>query len=249
MEKRRKKTVPRRVPPGRSSPRKPPTRAAAPPTDKRVHPKAAAALADRKAAPEQPVRAPPHDTHAPEGLPDVLLDVPRLKVGELHLDVDQLRARVALHAELANLVKLDVGADVGVARVDIGIKGVEAQALLKVRLQNVYAIFDRALHALETHPELVRDLLKPVGTLAEQVGTAVHEVVEPEGPVGQVVEAALPPVERALEDVSRVTESVADKGSRSVRKVRRRAGLAARLARVGRRRGRDTRKPKGRRKS
>src|SRR5690606_1105729 len=66
--------------------------------------------------------------------PDVLLHVPNLEVDEISVEVDELHARVALHAEVANLVRLDVGADVDVGRVKIEIQGVRAAALLKVRL-------------------------------------------------------------------------------------------------------------------
>jgi hypothetical protein len=58
----------------------------------------------------------------------VLLDVPVLKV-EGNLTVEGLRALVAVLAELADLVKLSVGADVGLDKVELEIKGVEAGAL------------------------------------------------------------------------------------------------------------------------
>jgi hypothetical protein len=67
--------------------------------------------------------------------PDVLLDVPVLKVEEITLTIEGLRAHVAVLAELADLVKLSVGADVELDKVELQIKGVEAQALLKVRLE------------------------------------------------------------------------------------------------------------------
>ena len=71
--------------------------------------------------------------------PDVLLDVPKLNVEEISLEVDDLHAQIALEARLADLVQLRVGADVEIARVALEIKGVEAPAQLKVRLDNVLA--------------------------------------------------------------------------------------------------------------
>ncbi|MFI9810068.1 hypothetical protein ACIHEJ_38210 [Streptomyces sp. NPDC052301] len=47
---------------------------------------------------------------------------------------------VALQAEVLDLLKLNVGADVTPGRVPLGISGVEAQAQLKVRLDNVALI-------------------------------------------------------------------------------------------------------------
>lgn len=69
-----------------------------------------------------------------EGGPDVYLDVPVPKVDEIDLDVEDLRARVSLQAEALDLLKLNVGADVTLGRVHLGISGVEAQAQLTVRL-------------------------------------------------------------------------------------------------------------------
>lgn len=95
-----------------------------------------------------------------EQKPDVFLDVPVLNIQEIKLNVDNLDARVALRAELANLIKIDIGAQVGIQKVDLDIRGVEAQASLKVRLKQVNAIFSRALEAIEKNPEILSNLLK-----------------------------------------------------------------------------------------
>ncbi|MCE9673159.1 hypothetical protein LY474_35670 [Myxococcus stipitatus] len=121
-----------------------------------------------------------------ETVPDVLLDVPTVKVDEISLDVESLHARVALHAELANLVKLDVGAEVDIDRVELTIQGVEAQALLKVRLQRVYEILNRALQTVDDHPDLLASLLKPLGHAVSEVGDAAHETLRPGGAVSEV---------------------------------------------------------------
>src|SRR5688500_15574963 len=74
----------------------------------------------------------------PEG-PDVLVDVPVVKVDSIDIEVDDLRAQVAVLAEVRDLVQLSVGADVRLGEVELKIEGVEAQALLKARLDNVTA--------------------------------------------------------------------------------------------------------------
>ncbi|MYW43568.1 hypothetical protein GT346_09540, partial [Streptomyces sp. SID161] len=89
---------------------------------------------------------------AADGAPDVYLDVPVLKVDEIDLDVEDLRAHVSLQAEVLDLLKLNVGADVSLGRVHLGISGVEAQAQLKVRLDNVALIIDRVLTTLDRNP-------------------------------------------------------------------------------------------------
>ena len=62
----------------------------------------------------------------------MLLDVPVLKVGDINLEVEGLRAHVAVLAELADLVNLSVGVDARLEEVKLELEDVEAQALLKV---------------------------------------------------------------------------------------------------------------------
>lgn len=95
--------------------------------------------------------------------PDVLLDVPLVKVDEIDLEVERLRARVALNAELANMLRISVGADVEIGEVELTIKGVEAQAMLKARLDNVHRILSRTLDTVDRNPRLMQKLLQPVG--------------------------------------------------------------------------------------
>ncbi|HEV8043854.1 MAG TPA: E3 binding domain-containing protein [Rubrobacter sp.] len=91
------------------------------------------------------------------GEPDVLLDVPVLKVEEIDLEVEDLRAKVSFQAELADLVKINVGLEAELGRVKLEIKGVEAQVQLKARLDNVRAIFSEVLGSLEHNPQFFRD--------------------------------------------------------------------------------------------
>ena len=62
-----------------------------------------------------------------EGDPDVFLDVPNLKVDEIHLEVDDLNAQVSLQASVLQLLKLHVGAELSLGRVVLDIKGVDAK--------------------------------------------------------------------------------------------------------------------------
>jgi hypothetical protein len=101
------------------------------------------------------------------GDPDVLLDVPKLNVEEIDLEVEELRVRMAFLAELADLVKINVGLDAEVDEVKLQIKGVEAQAQLKARLDNVRAIFGEVLEALEHSPQFFRQALDVVNQTTE----------------------------------------------------------------------------------
>jgi hypothetical protein len=91
------------------------------------------------------------------GEPDVFLDVPSLNVEEIDLEVEDLRARVSFQAELADLVKINVGLDVELGKVKLQIKGVEAEVQLKARLDNVRAIFSEVLATLQDNPQFFRD--------------------------------------------------------------------------------------------
>jgi pyruvate/2-oxoglutarate dehydrogenase complex dihydrolipoamide acyltransferase (E2) component len=98
--------------------------------------------------------------------PDLSLDVPSLKVEELNLDVENLRARISLQAELADMVKLNVGLEADVDKVKLEAKGVEAQVLLKAGLDNVRAILSQALDALDNNPQILEDLIRTSGETA-----------------------------------------------------------------------------------
>jgi hypothetical protein len=101
------------------------------------------------------------------GDPDVLLDVPKLNVEEIDLEVEDLQVRVAFLAELADLVKINVGLDAEVNEVKLQIKGVEAQAQLKARLDNVRAIFSEVLSSLQHSPQFFRQALGAANETAE----------------------------------------------------------------------------------
>jgi len=117
--------------------------------------------------------------------PDVLLDVPVLKVEEINLTVEGLRAHVAVLAELADIVKLSVGADVDLDKVELEIMGVEAQALLKVKLEQVRLILDKALTTIGENPEILQSLVRTVDRTLGEVGGIAREAVGEGGAVSQ----------------------------------------------------------------
>jgi hypothetical protein len=93
---------------------------------------------------------------------------------------------VAVLAELADLVKLSVGADVSLDKVELEIKGVEAQVLLKVRLEQVRAILDKALSTIGENPEILQSLVRTVDRTLGEVGGAAREAVGEGGAVSQL---------------------------------------------------------------
>lgn len=86
---------------------------------------------------------------------DVVLDIPVLKVEELDLEVDELRAHISARAELAGFLNISVGVDAYVDKVKLRIKGVEAQVQLKVKLERILGSVDRALQVLDNNPQLL----------------------------------------------------------------------------------------------
>jgi hypothetical protein len=142
------------------------------------------------------------DERDPGPDPDVLLDVPVLNVASIHLELDDLDAHVALKAQVLDLVSLTVGLDVHLGKVRLDISGVEAQALLKVRLDHVTAIVDRVLTTIDRNPELIKSLgsavediglgargaLNDVGGAVQHVGKGLQGAVEEVGEgAGQAV--------------------------------------------------------------
>ena len=124
---------------------------------------------------------------AATGDPDVLLDVPNLSVEEITLEVENLRARVSLDARLANLLQLTAGADAGIDKVKLTIKGVRAELLLKVRLDNVAAIIDRTLTTIDRNPQILERLLQSVDTTVGTVGGVANTALQPGGAVDRTV--------------------------------------------------------------
>jgi hypothetical protein len=126
--------------------------------------------------------------------PDVLVDVPVVKVDEIDIEVDDLRAQVAVNAEVQKLVQLSIGADAHLGKVELKIEGVEAQALLKARLDNVTAILERVLTTLDRNPEL----LESVGQAVEEAGGGTGKLLAESG---EAVEDVGEGAEGAVQDV------------------------------------------------
>ena len=140
--------------------------------------------------------------------PDVLLDVSELEVDKITLEVVGLRAHVSVVAQLANLVNLQVGVDARLDRVKLEIEGVRAKVLLKVWLDNVRAILEKALETLGEHPEILTGLIEGINRLLEgRLGDAVGaldnvlESLEEGGTVDALLKGRLEDVRGALEQV------------------------------------------------
>jgi hypothetical protein len=127
---------------------------------------------------------------------DVYVDAPVVKVDEIKFEMDDLRAHIAVLAEAGHFVQINAGAAVRLGKVELDIQGVETEALLEARLENVTKILGRVLTTLDRNPEL----LKSVGDALGDVGGGAHDLLTD---TGKVVKSAGKGAESAVQDVGR----------------------------------------------
>jgi hypothetical protein len=125
---------------------------------------------------------------------DVYVDAPVVRVDEIKFELDDLRAHLAVLAEAGHFVQLNAGVGVRLGKVELEIQGVETQALLEARLENVTKILARVLTTLERNP----DLLKSVGDALGDVGSGAHGLLTDAGDAVKSVGAG---AGSAVEDV------------------------------------------------
>ena len=197
--------------------------------------------AQRRPAPEARTRCTPGETsrtgrttaESPpqQGEYDVVVDIPDLCVEEIQLDVQNLEAHLALNARVANLVRVDAGADVEIGNVSLGIRGVRAQALLLIDLDNIVFVVDRTLQFIDQNPQLITGLfrttqgaLTTVGGLGETalqpggvvdntvgvVGRTLDNVTAPNGLLSQTVNSLNQTVQRVVTTTGSIVERTVD---------------------------------------
>jgi hypothetical protein len=160
--------------------------------------------------------------------PDVVVDIPVVKVDELHFELDDLVARISLHAEVLDLVKLSVGVHAELGKVELNIKGVEAQALLRARLDHVTAIIDRVLTTLDRNPDVLKEIAHALEPVTEGAGKAVGQIGEGAGSaVKDVGEGAEGAVEDVGEGAGGAVQDVGKGAGGAVKEVGGGAGKAA----------------------
>lgn len=136
---------------------------------------------DSEASEQQPGGGSGDHARATEETPDVTLDVPKLGLEEAHLKVDNLRARISLQSELADMVRINVGVDAFLETVELDLKGLEAEALLKANLENVREILVRTLESLDNNPDLVDSLAQMSGSSGNTLEGVAGDLGDEEG--------------------------------------------------------------------
>jgi len=127
---------------------------------------------------------------------DVYVDVPVVNVDEIKFELDDLRAHVAVLAEVGHFVQLNAGVAARLGNVELDIKGVETQALLEARLHNVTKILGRVFTSLDRNPEL----LESVGQALGDVGGGAHDLISD---TGDVVKSVGKGGESAVQDIGK----------------------------------------------
>jgi pyruvate/2-oxoglutarate dehydrogenase complex dihydrolipoamide acyltransferase (E2) component len=87
--------------------------------------------------------------------PDLDLDVPVLQIEGLELEVEDLQLQVSLQTQLADFVNISAGVNAHVGKLKLAMKGVEAQARLKVRLEGTLETLRRALETIDRNPQVL----------------------------------------------------------------------------------------------
>jgi hypothetical protein len=108
---------------------------------------------------------------------------------------------------------------VEIERVSLQITGVEAQALLKARLDNIRAILDRALTTVDRNPDLLRELIHTVDDTVGELGDTAEGALGPGGAVSETTQRAAEAGERALGPggaVSETADQAAQTGQQAV---------------------------------
>ena len=152
--------------------------------------------------------------------PDVLLDIPSLNVDSITLSVDTLVASLSLDARVANLVTLKAGVDLNIGKVKLGVYGVQASALLIVRLDNVRSIIEKTLALIENNPQIIDRLLTTVDSTVSKtvntVGNVANTALQPGGLLSETVNTLGQTVQRTVDATGNIVERTLDASGRVV---------------------------------
>jgi hypothetical protein len=148
--------------------------------------------------------------------PDVLLDIPNVSLDTLTIEVDKLQANLSLDAKVANLVSLKAGVDLSIDKVKVVLKGVQATALLVVRLDNVREIIVKTLETLENNPQILDRLLTTVDNTVNTVGTVANTALQPGGVISQTVNTLGQTVQHTLDATGNIVAKTLDTGGKVI---------------------------------
>jgi hypothetical protein len=103
---------------------------------------------------------------------DVLLEVPRLALDSVGLDVTSLRAHLSLDANVVNVVQLTAGLDLAATKVRLDMSGVFVESYFYTKLDNTTKIADRVMRSLNLNPALFGQVMGTTTVTASRDTTA-----------------------------------------------------------------------------
>jgi hypothetical protein len=143
----------------------------------------------------------------PSGEPDVLIDIRKVKVDEIYVDVEKLEAQLALFAKVGDLLQVMAGVHVSLGKVEVDIKGVEVEAKMTVRLEQLYDILDRALTTLDRNPQILESVAKTVDNAVDNVSDLGEKALGPGGAVSQTLDDVGQAAQQAVQPGGAVSEA------------------------------------------
>jgi hypothetical protein len=143
----------------------------------------------------------------PSNEPDVLIDIRKVKVDEIYVDVEKLDAQLSLFAKVGDLLQVMAGVHVSLGKVEVDIKGVEVEAKMTVRLEQLYDILDRAFATLDRNPEILESVVQTVGNAVDDVSDLGEKALGPGGAVSQTLDDVGQAAQQAVQPGGAVSEA------------------------------------------
>jgi hypothetical protein len=108
--------------------------------------------------------------------PDVFLNA-SVHVGEIHIEVQNLTAKINLDAQVLQLLQFNAGVDLSIDRVNLLIQNVTAKVLLEARLANLVLMINDTLSSIDLNP-VIAELGNGLGTIINQTGNLIGGLSE-----------------------------------------------------------------------
>jgi len=143
----------------------------------------------------------------PSGEPDVLIDIRKVKVDEIYVDVEKLEAQLSLFAKVGDLLQVTAGVHASLGKVEVDIKGVEVEAKMTVRLEQLYDILDRTFATLDRNPQILESVVQTVGNAVDDVSDLGEKALGPGGAVSQTLDDVGQAAQQAVQPGGAVSEA------------------------------------------
>ncbi|KAL1598670.1 hypothetical protein SLS60_007810 [Paraconiothyrium brasiliense] len=106
--------------------------------------------------------------------PDVFLNA-SVHVGEIHIEVQNLTAKINLDAQVLQLLSFNAGVDLSIDRVNLLIQNVTAKVLLEARLANLVLMINDTLSSIDLNP-IIAELGNGLGTIINSTTGLIGDV-------------------------------------------------------------------------